>query len=462
MEGNLYTMANIVKVTYDADKLNTTISLNEREFDTSRIKERKIEEWIYPFLIKGVRWKGFFQEIKEFNDGSDSFTVKFDGNEKYFKLLEKSLEGSNARIVSSDNNVVILYRKDPLSTIITVNGKAFDTSRLADRKIDEWVLPFEIAEIKWSGIFSELDEFIGTNDYSIQFSGEADDMLELVNNAPDTVDIMLKMPAAASAGSQLHKATAAASNAIYDVIGNIKENEQYQKLTENENVQKAAAAANAAAEKLDRSLSSAADNIKNSQQYQKIMENEKVQKVAENKVIKKISEFWKGLHKGVKYGICCILVVAVIGTAAGLAFGSGGGEYKDLVIDCVMDSMDEECDDINRNNMPANTILKSYVILVSDKAEKYQESGKIKVKNIDVHTLPNTDISALSTPALMEDHLFKMYEIVDEEIGEYLEFTCTMVADGQKFPVKGHIIVPHSAFENEWRAFVTDISIGEF
>lgn len=448
-------MANIVKVYYDSENLVTKIIFNGEEFDTSRIENKKIEEWIYPFLIKGIRWKGFFNEIKEYNGNSDNFIVKFDGSEQYFKLLEKSLEGSNARIISSDNNVVILYKKEPLSTIITVNGKAFDTSRLAGRKIDEWVLPFEISETKWDGIFSELSNFIGTDDYSIQFAGEQEDMLELVNNAPDTVNISIKanapkkMPSPAINSEQLQKI----SSTVKGAVGNITSSEQYQKATET---------VKGAAKKVDESVSGIVDNITSSERYQKIIENENVQKIKSNSIVVKISDFWKSLSKPVKYGICAGVIVIVVGSVAFGLFGSGGGKYNDLITDSVMHAMGQDYEKLNEDNMPANTVLKTYTILLSDDAEECKGAKKIKIKDIDVSELKSSKISALSTPSIMEDHLFKMYEITEEEVDNYLEFTCTVVADGEKLPAEGHMIVPHSAFEDDWSTFITDISVGEF
>lgn len=323
-------MANIVKVEYDSESLVTKIIFNGEEFDTSRIENKKMEEWIYPFLIKGIRWKGFFNEIKEYNGNSDNFIVKFDGSEKYFKLLEKSLEGSNARIISSDNNVVILYKKEPLSTIITVNGKAFDTSRLAGRKIDEWVLPFEISETKWDGIFSELSNFIGTDDYSIQFAGEQEDMLELVNNAPDTVNISIKanvpkkMPSPAINSEQLQKM----SSTVKGAVGNITSSEQYQKATET---------VKGAAKKVDESVSGIVDNITSSERYQKIMENENVQKIKSNSVVVKISDFWKSLSKPVKYGICAGVILIVVGSVIISVSGSPQSKMANKYIDSVED-----------------------------------------------------------------------------------------------------------------------------
>ena len=56
-------MSKIVKVEYDATKPETKITADGKEFDTSRIRGKEIEDWAYPFMIRKVKWNGLYEEI---------------------------------------------------------------------------------------------------------------------------------------------------------------------------------------------------------------------------------------------------------------------------------------------------------------------------------------------------------------------------------------------------------------
>lgn len=191
-------MVKKVKVTYNSETKHTDIIVNGTPFDTSRIAGKEIAEWAYPFLVKKIRWNGFYEEIKTFNDGDGNFAVQFDGSDKDLSVLKDALKDTAAKIAGLNNKVVILYKTEPLSTKITVNGKVFDTTRITNRSIDEWISPFQFKDVAWAGIFAELEEYLGTDEYSVQFVGKTEEMTELMNECPENVNITYRAPSASA------------------------------------------------------------------------------------------------------------------------------------------------------------------------------------------------------------------------------------------------------------------------
>lgn len=289
-------MAKKVKIQYTAEPPHTEITADGMQMDTSRIEGRRLEEWAYPFFIQKVQWNGISEELKAFT-GTDDVHIQFQGTEAEMRILRDAVKNTPMKVAGTDNRVVIFYRRDNLTTRITVNGKIFDTSRIQNRSIEEWIGPFQFRDLRWDGIFQELENVLGTDEYTIQFAGEQEDMRELMQHCPDTVSLTFK---AAETAKHMPKA------------GNLK----MPNVTENENLKAAAgAAADAAvnaAKKLDSSVSNAVSNIQNAEGYQKLMANEKVQKVKNNSVIQKIAGFWKGLNKIVKYAVVIGLVVVIL------------------------------------------------------------------------------------------------------------------------------------------------------
>lgn len=184
-------MSTKVKINYLSDTKKLKISVDDKEFDTSRINGKDISEWAYPFIIKNIHWNGIYDELSEFL-GEKEFNIQFDGDTASYEILKNAVSGKPVKVAGTDNKVVILYKKEPLSTIITVNGKKFDTSKLQNRYIDEWISPFQFRDVKWDGIFKELENFIGIDVYTIQFSGDQDDMKELMKKCPENVSIIYK------------------------------------------------------------------------------------------------------------------------------------------------------------------------------------------------------------------------------------------------------------------------------
>ncbi len=338
-------MLKTVKITYDDTSKQTSISSGGDSFDVSRIQGKELMDWIYPFIVKGIRWNGLYDELKAFLGGDEEFSILFDGSDKSLDALRNALKDTPVKVAGMNNKVVILYKSSPLSTKITVNGKIFDTSRIQNRTIDEWVYPLQFRDVKWDGIFSELENAVGTNCYSIQFVGEQADMKELIANCPENIDITCKAPAAprasmpkVNAPAALSGVAAAGGNLISGAknkIGNFTQN--------NENAQKAKTAAVNAGKKFDEGVTKAVTNIKNSEQYQKVMENEKVQKVMKNEKVQKFTSFWGRLDKKIKYPVCIVLALTIIILPIWLIFG---GNTLKLEAEAQMIAMQckHECD----------------------------------------------------------------------------------------------------------------------
>ncbi len=186
-------MAKTVKVLYNSDTLETVITVDGREFDTSRINGKEIEDWAYPFMIRKLRWNGFYDEIVEALGGDKEFNLVFEGSEDALAELKEAWEDAPVTIISDENGentVLIEYDEDNLKTTITINGQAFDTSRIDGREIADWVYPFMIRKVKWNGIFEELSKAVGSEEYTIQFSGSNSAMMELMEECPDTISVI--------------------------------------------------------------------------------------------------------------------------------------------------------------------------------------------------------------------------------------------------------------------------------
>lgn len=184
-------MTPIVKITYDSSNRKLSVTYADRPLDVSKIADKTISEWAYPFCIKGVKWNGLYEELRSFV-GEDEFTVYFDGSSDDFDVLKNALQDTKAKLVNTNNTVVILYSENPFTTRITVNGAVFDTTRIQNRSIDEWINPICIRELNWNGIFTELADYIGIDIYKIQFSGKQELMKTLIDACPDTVDIVYR------------------------------------------------------------------------------------------------------------------------------------------------------------------------------------------------------------------------------------------------------------------------------
>ena len=180
-----------VKATYIKDSGELKITYNEKNFDTSRIKNISIEQWAYPFLNKGIKWNGLYEELKDFT-GCTEFILQLDSDEESFATIKNALASQPVKLVGTNNTVTIVYSENPFSTRITINGKVFDTTLLQNRCIDEWIQPFQVREVHWNGIFKELEDYIGTDKYTVYFMGDQKLMSYLIDACPETVSIFYK------------------------------------------------------------------------------------------------------------------------------------------------------------------------------------------------------------------------------------------------------------------------------
>lgn len=180
-----------VKATYIKNSGELKITYNEKKFDTSRIKNISIEQWAYPFLNKGIKWNGLYEELKDFT-GCTEFILQFDSDEESFATIKNALASQPVKLVGTNNTVTIVYSENPFSTRITINGKVFDTTLLQNRCIDEWIQPFQVREVHWNGIFKELEDYIGTDKYTVYFMGDQKLMSYLIDACPETVSIFYK------------------------------------------------------------------------------------------------------------------------------------------------------------------------------------------------------------------------------------------------------------------------------
>lgn len=184
-------MGRTVKVVYHADTLQTEITVDGQPFDTSRINGKEIEDWAYPFMMRKVKWGGFYDEMVEALNGEKSFNLIFEGSKEALAELQEAWEDAPVTIVeeTAEPTVEIEYDADALTTNITVNGEPFDTTRINGREIEDWVYPFMMRKIKWDGIFEELTKFIGSESYHISFTGEEKWLSTLEEECPETVTI---------------------------------------------------------------------------------------------------------------------------------------------------------------------------------------------------------------------------------------------------------------------------------
>ena len=293
-EGDDY-MPTIVQLRYDSAARHTEICAGEQKMDTASLEGMKMEEWLYPFKLKNIRWKGIYEELSAFL-GTEKYVVLFEGTAQDRKLLENVLADTPAKVSQPDSTVDIVYQREPLSTRISINGQPFDTSRLENRTIDQWVEAFEIGGKSWGGIFPELLNEIGTDRYRIRFTGMQEDMILLVNTCPDEVEIT-------------YQAKPQSGHALSDIGSRLSQ-------------MAAGAAANAgglttalsgAGNQLGQAVTDAAASIKESEKVQQVIQSDAVQNVMQSKAVQKAGGFWSKLPKAVRIAIplCAVLLIVL-------------------------------------------------------------------------------------------------------------------------------------------------------
>ena len=186
-------MSKTVKVIYHDDTLETEITVDGQPFDTSRIKGREIADWAYPFVMRKIKWSGFYQEMSDALGGERAFNLIFEGSPEALAELQEAWEDEPVTVISEESSdadtVMIDYDESALQTIITINNQPFDTSRINGREIADWVYPFMMRKVKWNGIFDELSQVVGSEKYTIQFCGTESALQELKEECPETVTI---------------------------------------------------------------------------------------------------------------------------------------------------------------------------------------------------------------------------------------------------------------------------------
>ena len=186
-------MSKTVKVIYHDDTLETEIIVDGQPFDTSRIKGREIADWAYPFVMRKIKWSGFYQEMSDALGGERAFNLIFEGSPKALAELQEAWEDEPVTVISEESSdadtVMIDYDESALQTIITINNQPFDTSRINGREIADWVYPFMMRKVKWNDIFDELSQVVGSEKYTIQFCGTESALQELKEECPETVTI---------------------------------------------------------------------------------------------------------------------------------------------------------------------------------------------------------------------------------------------------------------------------------
>ena len=186
-------MKPIVKIIYQKESNELKISCADKTFDIARIKDMPIEQWVFPFCSKGVKWNGLYEEMKTFTESED-FTLHFDSDNTSFEIVKYALAEMPVRLVGTNNIVTIIYNENPFTTKITVNGSVFNTTRIQNRSIDEWLNPIQIRDLQWNGIFEELETFIGTDIYTVNFIGKQEFMKLLIDKCPKSVDVFYRDP----------------------------------------------------------------------------------------------------------------------------------------------------------------------------------------------------------------------------------------------------------------------------
>lgn len=295
-------MPTVVSLRYDNAARHTEICAGERSMDTACIEGVTIEEWLYPFKLKNIRWKGIYGELSAFL-GTEQFVLLYEGTEQERKMLEQALAETPARVAVPNSIVDLVYKREPLTTRITINGKNVDTSRLENRTIDQWIEPFEIGGKSWKGIFPELLEEIGTENYHIRFTGMQEDMVMLVNTCPDEVEITFHTKPSSDSLSGIGEKV---SQAVSGAAANAKP------LTD---------ALSGVGSKLGGAVLGAADSIRESEKVQQVMQSNAVQNVVQSGAVQSVVQsdavqkaggFWNKLSKPVKIAVpvCAVLLIA--------------------------------------------------------------------------------------------------------------------------------------------------------
>ena len=114
-------VGNVVTITYNENNLKTAITVNGQPFDTSRINGKEIADWVYPFMMRKVKWDGIFEELAK-AVGSQEYAIRFSGsNVAMDELIEACPE-----------SVSIQKDKEHKTNSVTNNSNVLQEERILD------------------------------------------------------------------------------------------------------------------------------------------------------------------------------------------------------------------------------------------------------------------------------------------------------------------------------------------
>ena len=120
----------VVVIEYDEKSLSTDITVNGEPFDTSRIKGREIEDWVYPFMMRKVKWNGIFEELSEV--AGETYTIRFRGSDESLKELKEDCP-ENVTVISDNGKAKLSLRK---ASDTDWSEEAEDLERQAKEAVD--------------------------------------------------------------------------------------------------------------------------------------------------------------------------------------------------------------------------------------------------------------------------------------------------------------------------------------
>ena len=183
-------MYETIKISYNDETKQVYITNGLYVMDTSRINHMSMDEWLFPFTIKSKEWKGLYCELcNTYQCGQ--FSVIYSGTEKTRLLIANYFRAYGIMVSNSVVPITVVCKPDG-KVVITVDGKPFDTSRLKNRTIDEWLFPFSVRDIKWAGLSTELENYVGFNGYTIKFVGTPDAIEVFKSNFNNSVNVSYK------------------------------------------------------------------------------------------------------------------------------------------------------------------------------------------------------------------------------------------------------------------------------
>ncbi len=195
-EGNMH----VVKVIYDDTTLQVSIIADGNNFDTAPIAGMEMEDWIYPFMVRQVKWDGFYKEMSKFLSihsllSADSFTVIFNGSDNAFENFCSLLSDVPVKVIRPELEktlpvVNIIYDSSSYTTSITIDDKSLEVPQIQGKKMEDWIYPFMFRGVQWDGIFKELAKNLGEVSYVLKISGKDVLMAELKKKAPKNVQII--------------------------------------------------------------------------------------------------------------------------------------------------------------------------------------------------------------------------------------------------------------------------------